>query len=143
MSDLELVSQTFGDLGEEIRFLAGHGHDEMRSQRGLRRAQRPNTELVVRESVHDADAHRALQHLEHLDGVPNHLLDGQSGAGGRDLLAIHDFGESMLRVQLHGCEVYQLTPPRSANQVFPDPAQARPINSPSPHREDSTLATPR
>lgn len=74
---------------------------QLMARDGQRQIQRPrqiaHAELVMREGVHDADPHRARQHLEHLDGVLHHILGRQSGAGRRNFLAIDDSRERMSR----------------------------------------------
>lgn len=79
-------------------------------QRQIQRAREiSDAQLVVRERVDDAEAHRARQDPEHLDGVEPHIFGGQSGAGRGHFPSIDELGQRMSRRCLHSCEVYQLS----------------------------------
>ena len=60
---------------QECELMAERGHSQPEGP-----CQIPDAELTVRERVHDADADRIGECLEHLCGIAHHLLDGEAGS---------------------------------------------------------------
>jgi hypothetical protein len=72
---------------QERELMAERRHSQIKGTRQV-----ADTQLTVRERVHDADADRIGQRLEHLRGIAHGLFEGETGSRRLDAPVIVLFG---------------------------------------------------